>query len=1089
MSFNYQNPTAGNTTTGPWSVTSLDRDYGTNFSVYNIGGYMEVQNLSDLEYTYSGSGQIFSSGNTIPIRFYKSPNVLPDKVFLWNDGISSGRRRLGMLVYVQENQTTYQYTIDNYETLYNNADSAGCIIGDPSTDTYLEVRNKVGITPNAAGQALMDVWTGSTIEGQNGVTRENATWRVFWGTDWQITGGTYNSGNGTLSLDNNTGGTINVTGFTSGGGTDYFVTGGTYSSGSTTLTLTRNDGNTVDVTGFTSGGGGSQNLQQVLDTGNVSTTGMYISGATLSATTVDINGGTIDNVALGSTNPVSLVSNSVDINGGTIDNTTIGAQVRSTGAFTYIYDNNGLTGNTGQILSTSTTGITWIDSSSTDYYVTGGTYNSGTTTLTLSRNDGNTVDVTGFTSGGGGSLTLQDVTDNGSTTTRAISVRSVTSEFDLTINEGITAGNGGGDISSNTVFGANALDNNSSGNGNSAFGTWTLSATTGSGNSAFGSLALYKNITGNNNTAIGKNAMYNGTTSLENVAVGSEAFYNGGGSIGVAIGYQAGYEVTTASGSILIGYRAGYDITDNSRNIAIGYESLRFNDEGTFNVAVGDTALHGNRSGDFNVAIGNDALVSNTTGLRNVGVGADSLSTNQTGSDNIALGFEAGQNVANGNGGLNGTSNDSIFIGKGSKASVNNGSNEIVIGTDAIGNGSNTITLGNTGHTDTYLFGTIHGVPYLTGGTLINNTLTLVDVDGGSFDITGFTSTSSDTYVTGGTITYNSTGDLDLSLNNDSSVNITGLSKITGATLVGSTLTLSDNLGNDIDVSGFTTTSSDTYVTGATYTESTGILSLERNDGNNVGVGGWSYVKSITENGNNLTVTLNDGNVSLLSIEAITGLGYNDWGITGSTTGGLFYNGTELPFITGGSYNSGTVTLNINGGVESNIQISGFDSDDTYLTGATYTPTTLTLGMNDGSEFNVGGFAPEITGGTYSSGTITLNDNTDGSIEITGITFSSDNIYNTDGQLGGDRVIDQNSNSLTFSGGSVSMGTETTSPVCALLELASTNQGLLIPRMTQVQRLAISTPVPGLLVYCTNTDSNGEEGMYMYKSQGWVNVL
>ena len=69
------------------------------------------------------------------------------------------------------------------------------------------------------------------------------------------------------------------------------------------------------------------------------------------------------------------------------------------------------------------------------------------------------------------------------------------------------------------------------------------------------------------------------------------------------------------------------------------------------------------------------------------------------------------------------------------------------------------------------------------------------------------------------------------------------------------------------------------------------------------------------------------------------------------------------------------------------------------------------------------------------------------------------------------------------------MGRNTTSPTCALLELASESQGLLIPRMTQEQRLAIDTPLPGLLVYCTNTDASGQEGMFMYKSNGWVNVL
>ena len=1068
MSVPYKNPVSSIVLTDVDSVL-LNNTFGTNFSVYNVGGYMEVYTLNDLGYdTYGATGNIQNSGNTIPIQFYKRPVApITDRVTLWSDAISSGRRRLGMLVYVHETETTYQYVIPNYDTLWDNAVADGCI---STGATSFTVSNRVGGVETASGQALIEAWTGSTIEGQNGVTRNNARWRVFWGTDWQITGGTYNSGTGTLSLDNNTGGTINVTGFTTGG---------------------------------------------------------------------------------------------------------------------------------------------------SDTYVTGGTYSSGTTTLTLTRNDGNTVDVTGFTSGGGGSLTLQDVTDNGSTTTSAISVRSLTSEFDLTINEGITAGNGGGDISSNTVFGASALANNSTGNGNSAFGTWTLSATTGSGNSAFGSLALYKNTTGNNNTAIGKNAMYNGTNSAESVAVGSGAFYSGGGNTGVAIGYQAGYGVTTASGSILIGYRAGYDITDNSRNIAIGYESLRFNDVGTFNVAIGDTALQGNRSGDFNVGVGNDALVSNTTGLRNVGVGSDSLSQNQTGNDNVALGFEAGQNISGG--GLNGTTNDSIFIGKGTKASVTNGSNEIVIGTDAIGNGSNTITLGNTGHTDTYLFGTVHGVPYLTGGSYSNGTLTLEDVDGGSFNITGFstgstgsqnlqqvldngnvsttgmfisgaTLTASTVDINGGTIdnvalgstnpvslvsnsvdinggtidnvALGSTNPVSLVSNSvdinggtidnvtlgntnpviliSNSVDINGgaidnttigaqvrstgaftyiydnngltgntgqilSTSTTGITWIDSSstdyyvtggtlsaqgeLTLTRNDGNSIEITGFTAQESDTYVTGATYTESTGILTLTRNDGNTVGAGGWSYIKSITESNNNLTVTDNAGNASLIGIDAITGLGYNDWGLTGTTSGTLFYLGTELPFITGGTYSNGTITLGINGVIESDITITGIDADDTYLTGATYNPTTLTLGMSDGTDVSVSGFAPEITGGTYNNGTLSLEDNVGGSVDITGITFSSTNIYSNDGQLSANRVVDQNSNSLTFSGGSVSMGTGTTSPVCAILELASTTQGLLIPRMTQVERLAINTPLPGLLVYCTNSDSNGAEGMYMYKSSGWVNVL
>jgi hypothetical protein len=84
------------------------------------------------------------------------------------------------------------------------------------------------------------------------VLQENdARWRIFWGSDVQITGGTYYSGITTLDLYNNTGGTVTITGFT---GT---ITGGTYDSGLGILTLNNSDGNDVTITGFTSGGGGS----------------------------------------------------------------------------------------------------------------------------------------------------------------------------------------------------------------------------------------------------------------------------------------------------------------------------------------------------------------------------------------------------------------------------------------------------------------------------------------------------------------------------------------------------------------------------------------------------------------------------------------------------------------------------------------------------------------------------------------------------------------------------------------------------------------------------------------------------------------
>lgn len=54
----------------------------------------------------------------------------------------------------------------------------------------------------------------------------------------------------------------------------------------------------------------------------------------------------------------------------------------------------------------------------------------------------------------------------------------------------------------------------------------------------------------------------------------------------------------------------------------------------------------------------------------------------------------------------------------------------------------------------------------------------------------------------------------------------------------------------------------------------------------------------------------------------------------------------------------------------------------------------------------------------------------------------------------------------------------------AQLEIQSTEKGLLIPRMTAVQRNEISNPAEGLLVYVTDTTP----GLYIFKSSTWQAV-
>ena len=193
MSFVYKNPLTAIATQGTQSVRRT-QTFGNSYSVNNIGGYMEVYTLNDLLYTIpSGTtGIVEYSGNTIPVDFYKgngnpwSYNVLS----LGSDNISSGRRRLGMLVYVYEEDQVYQFHINGYTSLWTAATaSTNCVnISDFGTT----IKNNT-----VAGQNFINAWTASTIEDVSGYTSETAVWRKF---SSGASGGTSGvSGSGTVN--------------------------------------------------------------------------------------------------------------------------------------------------------------------------------------------------------------------------------------------------------------------------------------------------------------------------------------------------------------------------------------------------------------------------------------------------------------------------------------------------------------------------------------------------------------------------------------------------------------------------------------------------------------------------------------------------------------------------------------------------------------------------------------------------------------------------------------------------------------------------------------------------------------------------
>ncbi len=70
--------------------------------------------------------------------------------------------------------------------------------------------------------------------------------------------------------------------------------------------------------------------------------------------------------------------------------------------------------------------------------------------------------------------------------------------------------------------------------------------------------------------------------------------------------------------------------------------------------------------------------------------------------------------------------------------------------------------------------------------------------------------------------------------------------------------------------------------------------------------------------------------------------------------------------------------------------------------------------------------------------------------------------------------------------GSVAIGT-TIPASSAVLDITSTTQGLLLPRLTYVQKTAISSPVAGLILFCSDCGTSGE--MQLYNGTSFVNMI
>ena len=112
--------------------------------------------------------------------------------------------------------------------------------------------------------------------------------------------------------------------------------------------------------------------------------------------------------------------------------------------------------------------------------------------------------------------------------------------------------------------------------------------------------------------------------------------------------------------------------------------------------------------GDYrNTAVGKDTLLENT-GIGNVGMGTYALGANTSGSNKTAIGYAAGYLRGSGVSSTLTTGTGGIYIGYQARGSADTQTNEIVIGVDALGLGSNTAVIGATLQSAATIYGVLN---------------------------------------------------------------------------------------------------------------------------------------------------------------------------------------------------------------------------------------------------------------------------------------------------------------------------------------------------------------------------------------------
>jgi len=183
-----------------------------------------------------------------------------------------------------------------------------------------------------------------------------------------------------------------------------------------------------------------------------------------------------------------------------------------------------------------------------------------------------------------------------------------------------------------------------------------MTNTTGTENVALGMNASGLNLSGSRNVSLGYAAGYGTTSQGDNVFVGYASGYANQASSNTAVGSYALRFCTSASNNVAIGYQTLFTMTSASGNhVAVGHQALYAATDNA-NVAVGYRAGYGVTSGHNNVLLGTNAgnsTVVLTGGAQNVVIGSGAYTSSASTYNEIVIGQSC-----------NGVGGDYVTIGK-----------------------------------------------------------------------------------------------------------------------------------------------------------------------------------------------------------------------------------------------------------------------------------------------------------------------------------------------------------------------------------------------------------------------------------------